>query len=161
MRRSCSILSGLVLVFSMAAGADLVKVKGYGKAPADSPPAQARLLAVRAAKLDGFRKLAAAAGFRTDTKEGTQEAVEVQAYLKNFKVTGTRNLSDYEAEVDIEMPLVEIIDNVAEYRKNKFDRRILQGLQEQISGIEQEMSRLQGEIKRLKDALSQLGGNPR
>jgi len=152
------LIVGILGAAAAAAGQEVLRVKGRGKASPDTPPAQARVLAKRAAVLDGYRKLAEAAGFKSETKEGSKEAAEVQAYLKNFTITGTTYISDYEAEVDIEMPVAAVIANVADYKNASAEPSFVQEMLARLADMETALAKLQDEVKQLKDLLNKRGG---
>lgn len=152
------LILGVLGAAAAAAGQEILRVKGRGKASPDTPPAQARVLAKRAAVLDGYRKLAEAAGFKSEAKEGSKESTEVQAYLKNFTITATNYLSDYEAEVDIEMPVAAVIANVADYKNTAAEPSFVQEMLARLGEMEAALARLQDEVKQLKDLLNKRGG---
>ncbi len=96
-------------------GSGVFRVTGYGAAPADAvSPAQARLMAVGAAKLDALKKLAAlleGVDLSSQSESGdfvqTRYAVREQTrgFLKGVRVLQTRYCEDGTAEVDVEVVL--------------------------------------------------------
>ncbi len=92
-----------------------LSAKGAGAPPATAlNPAQARLMAERAAKVDAMRNLLEEAygvtisshtTVRNFVTENDTIRARVDAYLKGAKVVDTRYLSDGSAEVEMEITL--------------------------------------------------------
>jgi hypothetical protein len=86
-----------------------------------STPAQARLGAETAAKLDAFRNLLAQAkGLRVSSEKTVGDAMtsdevkaRVEGAIKGFKITGKRYYSDSGVELDVEVPLSALTELVA------------------------------------------------
>jgi len=87
-----------------------IKVTGSGAPPEKGSPAQKRLMAKRAAQVDGYRQLAEAIeGVHVDSETSVKDFVtesdviktRVQALVKGAVVVATRNMSDGSVEVDL------------------------------------------------------------
>ncbi len=100
---------------------EIVAVKGRGASPKDTPPEQAKLLAIRAAQVDAYRNLAETVwGLSLDSYTKVKDFVvdkdviwtEVHAFVQGARVTRSETLADSSAEVTIELslaPLCQII----------------------------------------------------
>ncbi|MGQ0508392.1 MAG: LPP20 family lipoprotein [Myxococcaceae bacterium] len=100
-------------------------VKATGSGAPDmkaSNPAQARLGAEQAAKMDAFRNLLAQVkGIQISAGKTVGEAIEkdeirgkVEGVLRGFKVTAKRYFSDSGVEIDVEVPLAALADVITE-----------------------------------------------
>lgn len=88
----------------------VIKVTGGGAPPDKGSPAQKRLMAKRAAQVDGYRQLAEAIeGVHVDSETSVKDFVtesdviktKVTALVKGAVVVATRNMSDGSVEVDL------------------------------------------------------------
>jgi len=96
-------------------GDGAIRVTGYGAAPPDAAsPAQARLMAIGAAKLDAQRQLAVVLrGVDVEAASASADYVqtrytvseETHVFLKGIRVLSTRFFEDGTAEVDLEVVL--------------------------------------------------------
>jgi hypothetical protein len=102
--------------------AQVLKATGAGAPDLKaSTPAQARLGAEMAAKLDAFRNLLAQAkGLRVSAEKTVGDAMtsdevkaRVEGAIKGFKITGKRYFSDSGVELDVEVPLAALTELVA------------------------------------------------
>lgn len=91
-----------------------IRATGSGAPRDDLPPGQARLMALRAAKVDGYRNLLEQTygvriqGDTTVRDFVTQQDVvrsKVDAFIRGAKETGNRTLSDGTVEVELEITL--------------------------------------------------------
>lgn len=99
-----------------------IKAIGNGAPPANAVnPAQARLLAERAAKLDAYRNLLEQAyGVRITTDTSVRDFItqndsirtRVDGYVQGARVTGTRYEPDGAVQVDMEIVLLEDFRNL-------------------------------------------------
>jgi hypothetical protein len=151
-----SLVLFLLVAGLVAEEAQVVRVTGHGKAKADMEPAQARQLAKRAAVLDGYRKLAAQAGFATISRENEKEYTEIKALLKGVTVTAERFPSDFEAEVDMEMPLEAFVNGVSDYKKFRFNRDLVRKLSERVQALSGQLEKIKLEMDLLQRQLAAL-----
>lgn len=93
---------------------DIFTATGRGAPPADVPESQAKLLALRAAKVDAFRNLAEMVwGLELDARTRVRDFVvdkdriytEVHAFIQGAEVKRERTLADGLAEVEVELDL--------------------------------------------------------
>lgn len=92
-----------------------IRATGSGAPPPSAiSPAQARLMAERAAKLDAYRNLLEQAyGVQITSHSTVKDFVlqndtirsRVEAFIKGAKITDTRHLSDGSVEVEMELTL--------------------------------------------------------
>jgi hypothetical protein len=92
-----------------------IRATGSGAPPPSAiSPAQARLMAERAAKLDGYRNLIEQAyGVNISSSSTVRDFVlqndtiraRVEAFVKGAKIIDTRHLSDGSVEVEMELTL--------------------------------------------------------
>ncbi len=88
------------------APADIViRASGTGYEPAAYTGARARLMARRAAVVDGYRKLAAMRGKVVSSVTGRTYYESVGDFLKGASVVETRYYYDGRVEVDMELPV--------------------------------------------------------
>lgn len=131
-KRNVVFLSAVLLLMAMVAGCYVAPVqqapeprvewvpvkitaKGGGVPPPNAiSPAQARLMAERAAKMDALRNLLEQAyGVRIDSKTNVKDFItqsdsiraNVDAYIRGAKIIDTRYLSDGGVEVEMELVL--------------------------------------------------------
>jgi len=136
---------------------EIIRVKATGKSsPSIKAASRARTMALRAAKVMGYKQLARAAGLEKFSKEGSKEYSSIQATLKNAKIVETNYISDHEVEVIMEVPLSDVIDTAVEIKKYRFNRKLLGKLQSKIGSIESDMDKLKNELINLKNLLAQL-----
>ena len=83
----------------------VVQATGIGKPPAGRAPAQAYLMARRAAEVVAVRNLAAQLAGANDGPSASARGVRLQATLRGFRYVAVRTLSDGRVEVTVEMPL--------------------------------------------------------
>jgi len=136
---------------------EMIRVKAYGKAPLNIKPAsKARVLAFRAAKIVGYKKLAQAAGLEKYTKQETREQHKIQAFLKNARVVSKKYISDFEVEIIMEIPVSEVVEKVSNIKKYRFNNSLIRKLKNKIEGIEMKASKINTELAELKKILDKL-----
>ncbi|MCP5103453.1 MAG: hypothetical protein GY950_08750 [bacterium] len=133
----------LIFVFAVCIGigagdGSLIKVKATGLAPYGIPPGpRARAAALRAAKVEGYKKLAEAAGF-------SYKHTKVEAFLKGARVTHKRYISDYKVEV------------VMEIEKKNISHTKMSLLKKEIKTIEARIVSLNRRLEKLKKMMEVL-----
>jgi hypothetical protein len=136
---------------------EMIKVKATGKSPQKiTAKSKARIMALRAAKIVGYKKLAQAAGIGKYTKNGTKEYIEIEAFIKNAKITNKNYISDHEVEITMEMPLSDVIEKVSNFRKYRFNKKLLEKLQNKIEDMESNLAKIKTELSKLKGLLLKL-----
>ncbi len=83
----------------------VIRASGVGLEPAGYSGAQARLMARRAAVVDGYRKLAAMRGRVWGSFTGRTYHESVDDFIKGAAVVETRYYYDGRVEVDMELPV--------------------------------------------------------
>ena len=140
----------LIFVFAacigIGAGDDsLIKVKATGLAsPGIRPGAKARAFALRAAKVEGYKKLAETAGFSEIFQPGKYKHIQVNAFLKGARVIHKRYISDYKVEV------------VMEIEKKNIHHTKMSLLKKEIKTIEAQISSLNRRLEKLKKMMEAL-----
>lgn len=134
----------------------VIRVTGIGRAPAGKEGSQARQLAKRAAVIDGYRKLAAQAGFAATRREDDKEITEIRALLKGVELKAERFPSDGEAEVDLEMPLSNLVASAANYKKFRFNRDLVRKLSERVQSLSGQLEKIKQEMDLLQKQLAAL-----
>jgi hypothetical protein len=113
----------------------VLRVKALGLAsPGIQPGARARAAALRAAKVEGYKKLARAAGMD----------IEEEAHIKGARVVKKTYISDYKVEVVMEMPLPQPV------------RSGISRLKKEIKTIETRISNLNKRLEKLEKMLREL-----
>ncbi len=128
------------LCISIGAGDDsVIRVKATGLASPDIRlGAKARAFALRAAKVEGYKKMAEAAGFSKIFQSGKYKHTRVNAFLRDARVIHKRYISDYEVEVVMEIE-----------KKNIYHTK-MSLLEREIKSIEARMSSLNRRLNKLK-----------
>ncbi|HDR14335.1 MAG TPA: hypothetical protein ENN79_02380 [Desulfobacteraceae bacterium] len=135
----------------------MLRVTARGRAnPEITNPVKAKAMALRAAKIEGYRMLAEAAGLPREDADG--ESSRVQAFIQGARIIEQRYISDHEAEVTMTVSASGVIDQVADMRKARFNRKLLSALakrvetfQTQLKGLESELAKLQQHILQLEE----------
>ncbi|MGD2088603.1 MAG: hypothetical protein PVH61_20670 [Candidatus Aminicenantes bacterium] len=123
----------------------VIRVKAVGLAsPGISLRTRARAAAFRAAKVEGYRKLAEAAGLAKIFQSGKYNYKEVNAFLKGVRVVSKRYISDYKVEVVMEMKKTDIYHST------------ISQLKKEIKTIEIHISTLNVRLEKLKEILKTL-----
>ncbi|MCP4150958.1 MAG: hypothetical protein GY757_24640, partial [bacterium] len=90
----------LFIAIAIAGDETQITVKATGKASPDiRQSAKARAMALRAAKVEGYKKLAEAAELSVKNQQGKRTCTHVDATLKHARVISTHYKNDYEVEV--------------------------------------------------------------
>lgn len=156
----CRYLLIFIIIFStwLDAGADsVIKVKAIGRAsPNIRPASKARAAAFRAAKVEGYKKLAEAAGFFKISQPGKNKHIKVDTFLKGARVVNKRYISDYKVEVVMEIPLPQLVNQLAEIKKRDFYHSQISQLKREIKSIEAQMSTLNSRFEKLKKMVDAL-----
>jgi hypothetical protein len=121
----------------------VIRVKAVGLAPPGiTPAARARASALRAAKVEGYKKLAEAAGFSKIFQYGKYKHIRVNAFLKGALVVHKRYISDYEVEVVMEIEKKNIHQN-----KMHLLKREIKTIEVQITSLNRQL----GKLKKLRN----------
>ncbi len=149
------IFTALLLLLSQvlfcSKGENILRVTAVGKSsPTITRPEKARAMALRAAKVEGYRELARAAGmekvYRPNRGAGYRPNSEpghrVEAFMKGARVVGKRFISDHEVEIIMEIEISEIVD--------------IASLRNRIAFLQKEMSRIRTQLKKAKRTLRKL-----
>jgi len=146
-----------VVSFGMAAQDDVVlRVKAIGKAsPQIIEKSRARAAAFRAAKIEGYKKIATAAGFSQTYQLGNQKYVRVEAFLTGARIVDTRYITDYEVEVTMEIPKSQLVQQVIKVKKNAYEMQISE-TKHQIRAVQDQIQQLNLKLSELKEMLKKL-----
>lgn len=142
----------LILLFAvcigMGAGDDSpIRVKATGLAsPGIHPGAKARAFALRAAKVEGYKKLAEAAGFSKVHQAGKYTYTEVNAFLKGARVVTKKYISDYEVEVVMEIDKRDIYGSTIPRLK-----REIKATEAKISALTRRLQELKTIVENLEE----------
>jgi len=123
----------------------VIRVKAVGLAPYwIQPRSRARAAALRAAKAEGYKKLAETGGssIRLQLEEYTHTIAD--SYLKNVRLIRTHYLSDYKVEV------------VMDIKKKDFYHVYMVRIKKEIESIETQISTQHRNLENLKKLLSVL-----
>lgn len=153
-----------VLVFVVAilptfiSGSDsqaVLRVTARGRAnPDDTNPVKSRALALRAAKIEGYRMLAEAAGV---TQESTgEETSRLQAFIQGARIIEQRYISDHEAEVTMTVQASGVIDKMADVRKARFNQKLLNALAQRVENLQAQLKNLNEELVKLQQHIMKL-----
>ncbi len=88
-----------------AGGSAVIRVSGTGREPSGYPAAQARLMARRAAVVDGYRKLAEMRNKVSGSITGKTYYKSVNEFITGASVVETRYYYNGHVEVDMELPV--------------------------------------------------------
>lgn len=136
---------------------EMLRVKAIGKSSSGiTDSSKARILALRAAKVVAYKKLAQSAGLEKFVKEGTKEYVEIQAILKNTKIVEKKYISDHEVEIVMEMPLSDLVDKITNFKKYRFNRSLIDKLTQKIDSMESDLKKMKTGLMELKGILKSL-----
>jgi hypothetical protein len=146
-----------VVSFCMAAQDDpVLRVKAIGKAsPHIIQKSRARAAAFRAAKIEGYKKMAAAAGFSQTYQLGNQKYVRVEAFLNGVRIVDKRYISDYEVEVIMEIPKAQLVEQVKKVKKSVYEMQISETKRE-IRAVRDQIQQLNLKLSELKEILKKL-----
>lgn len=132
----------------------ILRVKAIGKALVTvTPPAKARILAFRAAKIEAYKKLARAVGVSREFHENGQDSVLVEAFLTGAHVVDKKYISDYEVEVTMEMPKEQLIQQLTQFSKKDIQ---LSKLNKEIAVVESQILELNDKLQKLKEIKKKL-----
>ena len=135
----------------------IIRVKGKGKSSTEITTAsKARALALRAATIDAYRKLARAAGIENKTKLGSMEYSQIKAFLTGAVIEKKIFISDHEAEVTMTIPFENVISILANNKNSNLNELHIRKLKEKVIFIESEVMKLQSELKMIKRILDKL-----
>lgn len=146
-----------VVSLGIAAQDDVaLRVKAIGKAsPQVIEKSRARAAALRAAKIECYKKMAAAAGFSQTYQFGNQKYVRVEAFLTGAHVVDTRYITDYEVEVIMEIPKSQLVQQVEKVKKSVCEMQISE-TKRQIRAVQDQIQQLNLKLSELKEMLKKL-----
>jgi peptidoglycan hydrolase CwlO-like protein len=151
--RSYLVIPVIILIIAglQVGAAAVIRVKAVGLASPGIPPgSRARTVALRAAKVEGYKKLARAANLDTAG----------EAHIKGARVVSKTYHSDYKVEIVMEMPLPQ-----SGKRENRGNKRtsiqteissLISSLKKDIKAIETWMAELEKRLDTLKKKLESL-----
>jgi hypothetical protein len=154
------VLSLLNQALVCAQNKNILRVTVVGKSsPKITRPAKARAMALRAARVEGYRALARAAGlekvYRDDSGSGQMEERTTAAFMKGARMVDKRFISDHEVEVTMEIETADIVQMASGLEKERFKETVIK-LRNRIKFLEKEMSKNRVELKIVKDILDKL-----
>jgi hypothetical protein len=148
-----SILILLLPIYLLSQSDDVLRVTATGKSAEHIiPKSKARAMALRAATLEAYRKIAEKAGLAAVTRTSGLEYKQVQVFLKGARVIHKKYISDHEAEVVMEIPVSQLTRNVKEYKSYIAEKQREQ-LKKEIRALEMKISILQSQLDVLKKKL--------
>jgi polyhydroxyalkanoate synthesis regulator phasin len=152
-----SLIIALSLLFHLEARDDsILRVKALGRASPDiTQKTKARAAALRAARVEGYKKLAAAAGFSSTYHLGNKKYIRVEAFLSGAQVVDKRYISDHEVEVTMEIPRAQVIEQFSEVKRKFYEAQISE-VKRKIRVVEAQMGELKSKLAELKEQLRKL-----
>jgi hypothetical protein len=132
----------------------VLQVKGTGKASLQiTPKSRAREMAFRAAQLECYKQMAAAAGFSQTYQSGNRQFIKVEAFLTGAQVIAKRYITDYEVEVTMEIPKTGLIKQIAILKKQQIAevKSNISDIEKQIFQLNQKLLDLKGILKKLEE----------
>ncbi|NIM78201.1 MAG: hypothetical protein GTO20_05375 [Candidatus Aminicenantes bacterium] len=133
----------------------ILRVNAIGKSSLKiTPKSKARAMALRAAKIEGYRELARAAGLERISRENNFEERKIDAFMKGAQVVEKRFISDHEVEITMEIEKAKIIDMASDLKKQL--NATLAQLKEKIRYLEEKMIKIRMELEELKNILDKL-----
>ncbi|MGD2086954.1 MAG: hypothetical protein PVH61_12295 [Candidatus Aminicenantes bacterium] len=146
-----------VVLFCLAARQDAVlRVKAIGKAsPRIIQKSRARAAAYRAATIEAYKKMAAAAGFSQTYQSGNQKYIRVEAFITGALLVDKRYITDYEVEVTMEIPRAQLVQQVKKVKKSVYKKQISETKHE-IKAVRDQIQQLTLKLSELKKMLKEL-----
>ncbi len=134
----------------------ILRVTAVGKSSSNiTQKSKARAMALRAAKVEGYRKLAQAAGLERVFRKNNLEERKIDAFMKGAQVVAKRFISDHEVEITMEIEIAKIVDMASDLKKQRLNATLTK-LRKKVEYLEGEMSRIRAELKKLKSILNKL-----
>lgn len=134
----------------------ILRVTAVGKSSLNiTQKSKARAMALRAAKVEGYRKLAQAAGLERVSRENNLEERKIDAFMKGAQVVEKRFISDHEVEITMEIEIAKIVDMASDLKKQRMNATLTK-LRKKVESLENEMSRIRAELKKLKSILDKM-----
>ena len=116
---------------------------------------KARAMALRAARVEGYRKLAQAAGMERIFRENNLEERKIDVFMKGAQVVKKQFISDHEVEITMEIEIAKIVDMASDLKKQRLNATITR-LRRKVEYLEGEMSRIRTELKEIRSLLDKL-----
>lgn len=143
-----------------APGEKVLRVRVVGKSSLKIiSSSKARVMALRAARVEGYRALARAAGlekaYRDGSSSGRVEKRQTSVFMKGARMVDKRFISDHEVEITMEIEISEIVRAAVGLEKER-SKETIAALRNKIALLEKEMSKNRSELKRLKNILDKL-----
>ncbi len=147
----------LVLPFMLVSqSGDVLRVKAVGKSSQDiKPGSKARAMALRAATLEGYRKIAEKAGLAKTARSGSSEYKWAQVFLKGTRIVSKKYISDHEVEIVMEIPIPQMEKTAAEFKTYAAQKKRTQ-LKKEIQALEKRIDILKSQLEALKKKLEKI-----
>jgi HAMP domain-containing protein len=147
----------LVLPFILVSQpGDVLRVKAVGKSSQDiKQGSMARAMALRAATLEGYRKIAEQAGLVKTARTGDREYKWAQVFLKGTKIVSKKYISDHEVEIVMEIPISQLEKTAAEFKAYAAEKERTQ-LKKEIDALEKKINILKSQLEALKKKLEKI-----
>jgi hypothetical protein len=143
-------------VLTCSQNENILRVTAVGKSSLNiTQKSKARVMALRAAKVEGYRKLAQAAGLERVFRKNNFEERKIEAFLKDAQVVEKRFISDHEVEITMEIEIAKIFDIASDLKKQRL-KTTLTKLRKKVEYLEEEMSRIRTELKEIRSILNKL-----
>jgi hypothetical protein len=136
---------------------DVLRVNAVGKSSQDIKQGSiARATALRAATLEGYRKIAEKAGLAKTARTGDREYKWAQVFLKGTRIVSKKYISDHEVEIVMEIPVPQLLKNVSGFKEYSSESELVR-LTKRIDVLEKEIERVKKELEELKKQLGKKG----
>lgn len=134
----------------------ILRVTAVGKSSLNiTQKSKARAMALRAARVEGYRKLAQAAGLERVFRKNNLEERKIDVFMKGAQVVEKRFISDHEVEITMEIEIAKIVDMASDLKKQRLKTTITK-LRKKVEYLEGEMSRIRIELKEIRSILDKL-----
>jgi hypothetical protein len=116
----------------------VIRASGIGRRPAGKTPAQAKLMARRAAEVVALRNLAAKLHGQGINDDGDRIEARTEALIRGFRYLPPRELQDGSVEVTVELPLPTLMGNHTI-------------VADRVSQVEEELAAMRAEMRQLRE----------
>ncbi len=157
MKTAYVFLLAFTLVFTLSAADDsMLRVTATGKSPPRiTSKTKARVMALRAAKVEGYKKLITAAGFAREYQKDSKTFTLAAGHLTDVRIVKQTYIDDHTAVVVMEVPANRLVNRLTAAKK-RFSRSRIDQVKNKIRSIQNQMSQLNRQLNALKDQLREL-----
>ncbi|MCP4154174.1 MAG: hypothetical protein GY757_40990 [bacterium] len=144
------------LLFMVSLAGETLRVRATGKSAPDVKPAsKARALALRAATLNAYRKLAEKIGWTKVIKAEGREYSELRAFLKGTRIVSKKYSTNHQVEIEMELAVIPQSGKRTSYNR-EYSKKELVRLNKRIGKLEKSIDKMKVEVKALRKILKKL-----